>query len=85
MGLFLQSKSLLVVPTLHKKWSFPLRISSVDVTRSAGNFRFGHIYWRNPELKASFFCAVSRAGFEPVQNISLNYIELSYAAVITTT
>ena len=25
-----------------KEWSFPLRISSVNVTR------FGHIYWRNP-------------------------------------
>ena len=23
-------------PTLHKKWSFPLRISSVNVTKSAG-------------------------------------------------
>ena len=23
--------------TLHKKWSFPLRISSVNVTKSAGN------------------------------------------------
>ena len=29
---------------LHKKWSFPLRISSVNVTKSAG---FGHIYWRS--------------------------------------
>ena len=27
--------------TLHKKWSFPLRISSV-------NGGFGHLYWRNP-------------------------------------
>ena len=33
---------------LHKKWSFPLRISSVDVTKSARNCRFGRIYWRNP-------------------------------------
>ena len=30
--------------TLHKKWSFPWRISSVDAT---GNCAFGHIYWRN--------------------------------------
>ena len=30
---------------LHKKWSFPLKISSVNVTKSRG---FGHIYWRNP-------------------------------------
>ena len=34
--------------TLHKKWSFPLRISSVNVTKSAASCGFGHIYWRNP-------------------------------------
>ena len=33
---------------LHKKWSFPLRISSVNVTKYAGNCGFSHIYWRNP-------------------------------------
>ena len=33
---------------LHKKWSFPLRISSVNVAKSAENCGFGHIYWRNP-------------------------------------
>ena len=30
------------------KWSFPLKISSVNVIKSAGNCGFGHIYWRNP-------------------------------------
>ena len=41
--------------TLHKKWSFLLRISSVNVTKSLGilvkllgNCGFGHIYWKNP-------------------------------------
>ena len=34
--------------SMYKKWSFPLRISSVNVTKSAGNCGFGHIYWRNP-------------------------------------
>ena len=34
--------------TLHKKWSFPLRISSVNVTKSAVSPGFGHIYWKNP-------------------------------------
>ena len=29
--------------SLHKKWSFSLRISSVNVTKSAGNCRFGQI------------------------------------------
>ena len=32
----------------HKKWSFPLRISSVNVTKSAGNCGLGHTYGRNP-------------------------------------
>ena len=41
--------------TLHKKWGFPLRIFSVYVTKSAGNCGFGHIYWRKPEWKTSFF------------------------------
>ena len=30
--------------TLHKKRSFPFKISSVNVTKSTGNCRFGHIY-----------------------------------------
>ena len=33
--------------TLQKKWSFLLRISSVNVTKSAGNCGFGQIYERN--------------------------------------
>ena len=41
--------------SLHKKLSFPLRISSVNVTKSAVSCRFGHIYQRNPEWKTSFF------------------------------
>ena len=40
---------------LQKKWSFPLRISSVNMTKSAGICGFGHIYWRNPGWKISFF------------------------------
>ena len=41
--------------TLHKTWSIPLRISSVNMTTFAGNCGFGHIYWRNPYWKTSFF------------------------------
>ena len=33
--------------TMHKKLSFSLRISSVNVTKSAGSIGFGHIYGRN--------------------------------------
>ena len=41
-----------------KKWSFSLRISLVNVTKSTGNRGFGHIYWRNPEWKTLFLCSV---------------------------
>ena len=34
--------------TLHTKRSFPLRISSVNATKSAGTCGFGHIYCRYP-------------------------------------
>ena len=34
--------------TLHKKWSFPWSIASVNVTKYVGNCGFGHIYWRTP-------------------------------------
>ena len=30
-------------------------ISSVNVTKSAVSWGFGHIYWRNPKCKTSFF------------------------------
>ena len=41
--------------TLHKKWSFPLSISSVNVTKSVVFCRLRHINWRNPQWKNSFF------------------------------
>ena len=34
--------------TLHKKWRFPLRISSVNVTKSGDSCGFGHIHWKSP-------------------------------------
>ena len=42
-------------PSLHKKWNFPLRISLVNVIKSAVFYGFGHIYSRNPSRKTSFF------------------------------
>ena len=44
--------------TLHKKCSFPLRISTVNVIKSAISCWFGQIYWRNPLTKYFIFCAV---------------------------
>ena len=51
----LQEPFLIVWITLHKKWSYRLWISSVNVNKPAGNCGFGHIYWRNPWWKTSFF------------------------------
>ena len=31
-----------------KKRSFPLKISSVNAAKSAGECEFGHIYWKHP-------------------------------------
>ena len=39
--------SMLEQKSLHKNWSFQLRISSVNVTKSVGNYGFGFVYWRN--------------------------------------
>ena len=36
-----------LILSLHKKWSFPLRIYSVNVTKSVVSCGFDHIYWRN--------------------------------------
>ena len=40
---------------LHEKWSFPLKIFSLNVTKFAVSYGFGHIYWGNPYWKTSFF------------------------------
>ena len=42
--LLMRRCTLAIPPTLHKKRSFPLRISSVNVTKSAVFCGFGHIY-----------------------------------------
>ena len=34
--------------SLNEIWSFPLEISSVNVTKSAEICGLGHFYWRNP-------------------------------------
>ena len=38
---------------------FPLRISSINVIKSAGNCEFGHIFWKNPQYK-TFFLPLDR-------------------------
>ena len=44
--------------TLHKNWSFRLRVSSVNVTKSSGNCGFGHIYWKIFTGKLHVLCSV---------------------------
>ena len=44
--------------SLHKKWSFPLRISSVNVAKSAGNYEFSHISRWKSIMENFIFCAV---------------------------
>ena len=39
---------LLSLFTLHKKWSFVLTISPLNVAKPTGNYGFGNIYWRHP-------------------------------------
>ena len=34
--------------SLHNKWSFPLRVCPVNVTKFTRNCGFGHFYWKNP-------------------------------------
>ena len=43
---------------LHKKWSFSLRVFSINASKSTGNCGFGRIYWRNPSWKTSFSYSV---------------------------
>ena len=45
----------------HFEKMFPLRIFSVNVTKSEENCGFGHIYWRNPWWSFSFFVQCNQA------------------------
>ena len=51
-------KDFIAVWSTLQKRNFPLRISSVNVTKSAGNYGFSHIYWRNSPWKISFFAVL---------------------------
>ena len=42
-----------------KKWSFPLRISLVNVTKFAKKYGIDHIYWGNISWKTSIFVKCS--------------------------
>ena len=64
--------------SLYKKWSFPLKTSLANVTKSAVSCGFGHNYWRNPQWKASFFVQLfSVRGIK----IRTRYLAKSYVGV----
>ena len=48
-----------VILTPHERWRFPLKVSSVNVTKSAVSCRFGNIYWGILSEKLYFLCSVS--------------------------
>ena len=52
-----QFTSLYMPETLHQKLSFPLRISSVNVTKSAVSCGFGHIYYEILNEMLHFLCS----------------------------
>ena len=63
----------------HKKWSFPLRISSVNVTKSAENCGFGHINEEILNGKLHFVCSVCFISFKIfVLKTTSTYFALTY-------
>ena len=71
--------------SLHKKRSFSLRISPVNVTQSAGHCEFGHIYRRILNGKLHFLCSVLFVAFLLVRQkhvlYIVAYISLQYSRV----
>ena len=53
-----------------QKWIFALRISFVNVTKSAVSCGFGHIYWRDPPWKTPFFV---QCWFNPIQRKAMAF------------
>ena len=65
-----EHESVSISSTLHKKWSFPLRIFLVNMTKCAVSCGFGHIYWRNTWWKTSFFVQCNLYnGFRAIFNV----------------
>ena len=58
---YVQNFKLIPLRPLQKQWSFPWRISSVNLTKSAVSCGFGYIYWTSPSWKTSFLCSGSCA------------------------
>ena len=61
---------------LHKKWSFPLRISSVNVIKSLVSCGFNHIYWKKSLMENFIFCAVLIVKFSNCYDYFWGYQDL---------
>ena len=69
----------LLIMIIQKKWSFSLSIYSVNVTKFAGNYSFGHIYWWNHYWKTSFFVKCGKKRRVEMDNFShVNFIALTH-------
>ena len=55
---------------LHKKWGFSLKIYSVNVTKSAGNCGFGHIYEEIVNEKLHFLCSARTLITYPMSHVA---------------
>ena len=72
-----------------KKWRFPSRFSSVNVSKSAGICWLGHIYWRNLNGKLHFLCSVTKCWkifithFDSNNNSSIVFNRSFYSLLIT--
>ena len=60
----------------HKEGSFPLKISPINMTKTAVSCGFGHIYWRNPQWKTSFFAHWKISSTCAWQMLCLDYSNL---------
>ena len=52
---------------LYKKWSFPLRFSSVILTKSAFSCWFGYIYWKKSLMENFIISAVKFLTYKMLQ------------------
>ena len=62
-----------VHPLDDKKWSFPLRISSLNMIKSAGNSRFG---FKKSLMEKFIFCAVYHVFYLKPSKISIGTLRL---------
>ena len=68
---------------MHKKWSCSLRISLVNMIKSAGNCRFGHIYWEILNRKLHFLCSVGSAQVPILLSVCRMFVRVRTPDIVT--